>query len=357
MHLQLFPLCFKLLELSKYNEYQKRTVNLVGTMNGTDLESFNKTYLSTAFITECIIVLPTVFGNFLLIYCITRYRALHTRSYILIANLAVSDLMFGLIFLPFDMLSVAVKEIRENKTACLLRNALMFDFIGASTFILLIISIERFIAVTYPLWHLKLSKKMVFGAIGMAWTLSTVLSILPLLGWNSWNYSKKCKDKWHDSLTNGYKTLIVVIYVTTIFICICLFIKVVVTTFAFLNNQMNNSGNILRYSTRTVRTSVEKTKLLILVLGVFVLCWGPYCVVVILNTFIISENQQTLLAEMYCGLLAFCNSALNWIIYGLKNRNIRQAFKRTLCKWRSRSTACSMDQSSSQFRHVSSISL
>jgi hypothetical protein len=38
-------------------------------------------------------------------------------------------------------------------------------------------------------------------------------------------------------------------------------------------------ADILRITPRQLKSSIEKTKLLILVIGVFVLCWLPYGVI------------------------------------------------------------------------------
>jgi uncharacterized membrane protein len=93
-------------------------------------------------------------------------------------------------------------------------------------------------------------------------------------------------------------------------------------------------ADILRISPRQLKSSIEKTKLLILVLGVFVLCWLPYGVIVVLELFIPRENKTIIQAKAYSSLLAFLNSSVNWIIYGLKNKNIRKAFKQILCRKR-----------------------
>jgi uncharacterized membrane protein len=67
-----------------------------------------------------------------------------------------------------------------------------------------------------------------------------------------------------------------------------------------------------------------------------VLCWLPYGVIVVLELFIPRENKTIIQAKAYTSLLAFLNSSVNWIIYGLKNKKIRKAFKQILCRKRKR---------------------
>lgn len=329
-------------------------------MNNTDQATSAKTFDLALFIIESIILLPTILGNILLIYCVSRYKKLHTRSYILIANLAASDLLFALIFLPYDMSAFGFPEIRKNKLTCLLRNVLLLTFVGASVFNLLVISFERYLAIAYPLWHLKLSRRWLIVAIVSSWSLSTFISVLPLSGWNSWNSSRRCIHSWFTILTGEYKTILFFTYTTSVFISFVLFVKVVTKALTFLNESSTTTGdiNIRRLSARRLQRSIEKTKLLLLVLGLFVLCWGPYCMIDVLDSYIFKGNDQIDSVKRYSGLLALCNSGINWIVYGLKNDNIRHAFKLTLCKWKKSSTGLPINESSiQQLSQVSSLSL
>lgn len=310
-------------------------------MNNTNNTDLHRTFLSVVFITEGIVIAPTIFGNLLLIYCIKRYKALHARSYILIGSLAVSDLLFGLLFLPYDMLTVAFPIMREYKITCLLRAVLLYGLVGASNTNIFIISLERHIALTYPLWHLKLSWRWLAGSIAVAWIMPLLMAVLPVVGWNSWNVDLKCVYKWKDAISSSFLMLWSYSNVSLLVISCILFFKVVFTTFSFLNNKSPQRGQfgVQRQLSVTRRTSIEKTKVLILIVGFFVLCWGPYCLLIIVKPFIQEQSKQRKqidMAEKYSGFLAVCNCTLNWVIYGLKNKRIRHTFKLTLCGRRSR---------------------
>jgi len=178
-----------------------------------------------------------VFGNLLLIYCIKHYKTFHTRSYILIANLAVSDFLIGAVFIPYDMPTVCwFPQMRQNKITCILRNAFLLTFVGDSVISLLLISLERYAAIAYPLWHLKLSPNWLIGLIVLAWSFSSILAILPLMGWNSWNTTLKCTRRWNDTYARDYKVMWILICVLTIIISIILFIRVVIITFRMLDS-------------------------------------------------------------------------------------------------------------------------
>jgi len=126
--------------------------------------------------------------------------------------------------------------MRQNKITCILRNAFLLTFVGDSVINLLLISLERYAAIAYPLWHLKLSPNWLIGLIVLAWSFSSILAILPLMGWNSWNTTLKCTRRWNDTYARDYKVMWILICVLTIIISIILFIRVVIITFRMLDS-------------------------------------------------------------------------------------------------------------------------
>ena len=82
----------------------------------------------------------------------------------MIANLAVSDFLIGAVFIPYDMSTVGFPQMRQNK----ITNAFLLTFVGASVVNFLLISVERYAAIAYPLWHLKLSPNWLIGSIVLA---------------------------------------------------------------------------------------------------------------------------------------------------------------------------------------------
>lgn len=283
---------------------------------------------------EWIVIPPIVFGNLLIIYSIYRFRMFHTRSYMLIANLAVSDLLVGLIYLPYDILYWNFKWIRQRKAMCILKFVLQHEFVGASVFNLLVISIDRYAAITYPLWRLQLSTKWTKIAIMVSWLASTVIAVVPFATVNSYDASNNCTFRWSMNFPIEYEISTFSVYMLAIIISFVLYSLVARRTFGILkrNEQKgHNSPSVNQYSFRRLISSYETTKIMILVLGVFVLCWLPYGVAVTVD-YIAPLGPIGKTAKFIGGMLALLNSALNWIIFGVKNKNIRKSFKIIFCK-------------------------
>lgn len=318
---------------------------------------YDDTFFLSVFITEGIIIIPTIFGNLLLVYSIIRFRTLHKRSYILICNLALSDLLFGLLFIPYDMISFVVPEVRQNKLTCLLREFLLLGLVGGSVMNMLVISIERYTAIKYPLWHFKLSQKCLVIPISFSWLTSIFIAVLPLFGWNSWNTTLKCTYQWIDALNPKFLTLWLSINVIAVFISFAMFIAVFVTISAIVNKRNSITNPLMhRTSVHGLRSSFEKTKLFTLILGVFAFCWGPYSITVSLKPLFPSERENFSRVLKYSSLLAISNSGINWIILGLRNKRIRHAIKTTLSPFKRWAFQTQYDTSLHQLRSVSSVS-
>lgn len=64
--------------------------------------------------------------------------------------------------------------------------------------------------------------------------------------------------------------------------------------------------------------------------GAFVICWTPGLVTLLLDGLLGKESHANDY-EKFCLVIAECNSLVNPIIYSLRDKEMRQTFKRILC--------------------------
>lgn len=275
-----------------------------------------------------ITIVPAVFGNSLILVSLFRFRRLRSRVNILIGNLAVSDLLLGLIAIPFDIVFLHVQTLQEEKFPCLFRQTLNVTLFDASIMGLFCISLERYIAIVHPLKHAKLCrKKRLFILLGICWSMAIIIGTIPLMGWNKWEQGMLCLNElvWHGKY-KGIQYFTICSFMITNFI---MYVKVMRTAWR-RHKQTRLSGTSDTHSQRHISISqkdVRKTKIMVLVLGIFAFCWGPYCIMIIAETFFVHKNIKLIIVRKFFGCLGMLNSGLNWIVYGVKNKNFRQAFK------------------------------
>ncbi|XP_045161636.2 tyramine receptor Ser-2-like isoform X2 [Mercenaria mercenaria] len=71
---------------------------------------------------------------------------------------------------------------------------------------------------------------------------------------------------------------------------------------------------------------------LIIVVVLFVICWLPYCISMLLSIYIHGSVPREF--HMFTLLIGYANSGCNPIVYGLMNQRFKVGFKRLFCFWK-----------------------
>lgn len=305
------------------------------------------------------ILILDVFGNCLVIGAILRYRRLRTITNYFIISLAVSDLLIAALSMPF----------RIHHTL----NSLCFDlgiticefwvFVDllcscASVTNLSLISVDRFLALTFPLNYRSLmTKRRGVAAIVFVWGYSGLIASLSFMNWSEnaqTTANVECfkSDKYYYTfaITAGFflPLIILVINYSLVF-------KVAFTQAKKLQllksaamepaelseNDANlesrpsvvSMGRIERKTRRSILRELKATKTLAIVIGTFIVCWLPFFIIMFVVQFCtnclgnIHPTARQFVATVFVYVLPFLNSAVNPIIYSSFNSDFRSAFK------------------------------
>ena len=287
----------------------------------------DEAFIIFSYVLFAVIGIPTVFGNALIIVSIAKFRHLRSNMHILIGNLALSDLLIGLSII-LQVIAYFHRNLALQKYFCLSQNAVFVISLGTSSLNLLAISIERFVAVKFPLKHrLKFTKRITRNIVCVCWTYYVIVASLPLMGWNAFHDDVIICDTdlvW----THGYDILLfggllVIMIVNGILAW-------------FVIKIINADPKCIRYSPSSsfklynVVANRRRTKMMLIVYGVFAICWTPYVLVSLGMEFY--NGPEVRCARQWCICTGIVNSALNWIIYGLGNRTFREAFRAVLTR-------------------------
>lgn len=285
----------------------------------------DRAFIIFSYVLFAVIWFPTVFGNLLIIVSIAKFRHLRSNMHILIGNLAISDLLIG-VSIILQVISNFAKDLAVDKYFCLGQNAVFVMSLGTSSLNLLAISIERFVAVKYPLKHrLKFTRNTTKTLICVCWGYYTVVAWLPLMGWNDFKGDVPICDtdlvwtKAYDVVIFG--GLLIILAVNGVLVGFV--IKIISANSHSLRYIPSSSFRILN-----AMGNLRRTKMMLIVFGVFGLCWAPYLIVSLEMVFY--DKPEVRCARQWCTCTGIVNSALNWIIYGLANRNFREAFQAVL---------------------------
>ena len=269
-------------------------------------------------IIESIIIIPTIFGNLLLLICIGKFRSLRSRSNILIANLAVADFLVGALLIPSDIAGMLLQDLSGDEFFCLVELSMYTCLLGASVLNNFVISLERFFVICCPLWYARnFRRKVLYFLVASLWIVIIIVSALPFFGLKrKWPFPTPCSSDFVFTLE--YKVFISLLIVSTLIASFILYGCVMKTAVDQLKKTLSSVEN------RHVRKYAKRTWLMMAIFGVFVLCWSPYVILVTLTAFY--HVKHLFRIRKWMTLLGLFNSGLNWIVYGLMNRRFRKAF-------------------------------
>ena len=143
---------------------------------------WRKTYLTedtyrplvTVTVISMVIVLPTILLNALVIFVVATRRRLQTNSNILLACLAATDLLTGLVVQPIAI-TVELRRILGVGPFCTVEKMFVVcsSLIGITSFShLVLISIDRYIAIKDPLRYKNIvTKKWIRIGVLLAWVV------------------------------------------------------------------------------------------------------------------------------------------------------------------------------------------
>lgn len=302
----------------------------------------------------CLLIALTVGGNVLVCLVVCAYRRLRCLTNCFIVSLAVTDLLLGVLVLPFSALLQLSNDWPFGAVFCNFYISMDVMLCTASILTLLAISVDRYLAVTMPLRYtsMVLPWKVAVAMISV-WTVSLAVSFLPIqMGWNTVNGTvqnqgpaasqRSCRFELNrpyvltDSLLTFYLPLIAMCWTYLKILRIARTQAKRITssrpTCVTTYNSKSSSTVTTVVSNVTAITLREHkaTVTLAAVIGAFVVCWLPYFIMFTVLGLQEHPDPNTVPEYPIVLWLGYANSALNPILYGALNRDFRSAYSHIL---------------------------
>ena len=277
------------------------------------------------------ITIVAVLGNFLTVIAILKFKHLQTKSNILILSLSCSDVVCVLCWMILEVINVALKLCKANLKLYVwlyMTNAL---FLQISHLHLIMISIERYIAIFHGLhYHKLINKKRFWILVGFCWVLPLIVSVA-ITPWisdlNKENHSCGYGDIWTQ--------LNVQIYTVSYFICFCLVVYLYLHIFKAAKSQKQQINALQIGGQRTGRkVNLKATKTLSLLLAAYFIAWTPYFINILVKFFTPAMDISLYVILYHMTFkIALMNSAVNFFIYAYNKKDFKVAYKLLLgCK-------------------------
>lgn len=288
----------------------------------------------------------SLFGNVIIIYIVRKNRRMRNLTHYLIVNMAVADLLITVLHMPYRLQiqltnshALLVSGL-TGKLICKLVGYSQDVSIASSIFTLMGISIDRFMAVVFPLRRTALSHKARY-VLAPIWIISIVICS-PLLYVNKMEKHEGkfyCYEEWApllESETAGrYYTFIqfVLFYIVPLIVVTVLYSCI---AFKVWNRQVPGRRHLPRARCYSVARR-KLLRMLIIIVCFFAACWLPYHVVFLLQFFdekyLYCDIPETIM--FYCLFAGHSNSAINPCVYFAIHKEYRkgllQIIRRACC--------------------------
>eukprot|EP00058_Branchiostoma_floridae_P023562 XP_002609052.1 hypothetical protein BRAFLDRAFT_84868 [Branchiostoma floridae] len=334
-----------------------------------------------------------IFSNVSVLIVVMKTPPLHTLTLLFVLNLCTTDLLHSLFVTPFFLASSGQGAWTYGTVACDVTGFLDSLFTYSSIATICVISVERYYSIVRPMVHAAhMTLVTALSVIAFIWIQAVCLAVAPLVGWNRYVFDPQQLQCTYDWMARGSgKSYVIVISCWYFYIPACVVLvmysciysaamkasrqvlpqpsplmpegqptsspvlngntkdpidlangqKIFVITTADAEAGPSTSDDGGRHKSATnkqdqtqkthtqVSESLKATKTLMLVVGVFLLTWGPYFTVSTIVAILgVSSQLKLAIGPLKC--LAHISFAINAFVYGWLNRQVRLELMRTL---------------------------
>ncbi|XP_032391461.1 somatostatin receptor type 5 [Etheostoma spectabile] len=266
-------------------------------------------------------------GNTLVIHVVVNYTKNESVTNIYILNLAIADELF-MLGLPFLAVQNALLYWPFGSLMC--RVVMTVDAINqfTSIFCLTVMSVDRYLAVVHPIRSFWWRRPRVAKAISATVWGGSIVVVLPVVVFaDVLKDDGNCSIVWPEP-AEVWKTSFIVYTCTVGFFCpllvICLCYLLIVIKVRSVGKRAQATSSRRRKSERKI------TRMVVVVVAVFVFCWLPFYILNIVNLLMVLPGDFRGL-YFFVVVLSYANSCANPILYGFLSDNFKRGFRKALC--------------------------
>ncbi|KAK7926264.1 hypothetical protein WMY93_008574 [Mugilogobius chulae] len=266
-------------------------------------------------------------GNVLVMYGVVRYTKMKTATNIYIFNLALADAL-ATSTLPFQSAKYLMGTWPFGELLCKAVIAIDYYNMFTSIFTLTMMSVDRYIAVCHPVRALDFRTPakakiinvciwLLSSAVGVPVTIMAVTNVMS--EGNTVCMLQFPEPDWYWDTVTKICVFIFAFVVPVLVITVCYGLMILrLKSVRLLSGSKEKDRNLRRI-----------TRMVLVVVAAFVICWTPIHIFIIVRT-IVPINQNNLLVKASWHLsiaLGYTNSSLNPVLYAFLDENFKRCLR------------------------------
>ncbi|CAM1332759.1 GPR161 (predicted) [Pycnogonum litorale] len=338
------------------NPYANRLMDRNDSARDFETSSFGHTAIEASGL--ALVAFVSILGNFIVALSLFKRQQLINPSNRLVFSLTASNFLFGVLVLPFAVVSRIQKQWVFGIFWCNVNGFITTLVTVASTLTIAVIAVDRYYAIVKPMIYTsKMTNTRAVGIIFGVWFHAFVCSTPPLMGWSRYAYQSdvySCMIQWrgHRYYTCFFITICFIIPLSMMLICYYLIFQVARTqcakiTVGVLGKSLHEitptlisatlqcpettqaSINFRSKPTWTVQPDTKPIKsiwTICIIFGGYVMPNVPFVVWLLIK---IAFDHPVLphWFGFWSHLLFYSSSANYFFVYGLYNRSIRKQIR------------------------------
>ncbi|XP_056323320.1 trace amine-associated receptor 13c-like [Danio aesculapii] len=258
----------------------------------------------------------TVFLNLLVIISISHFKKLHTPTNMIILSLSVADMLIGLIVIPIQ----AIKQIETcwyfGHTFCGLNFILIGVIFSASFSNLVLIAVDRYVAVCHPLQYpQKITMAKMLMCICLCWVYYSAYNTALVINNGYFDTSYRTDVCYGQCfIMMSFSWTLTDLFMCFIFPCVIM-ITLYSRIFYVVHQQVKVINSLMKGGKCVTEGSVKRKSeskaalTLGIIVSVYLLCYIPYYICTL------TVNSSTTITVLEWTV--YTNSGVNPLIYAL----------------------------------------
>ncbi|KAM4614729.1 opsin-1, short-wave-sensitive 1 [Polymixia lowei] len=267
--------------------------------------------------------------NFIVLFVTAKYKKLRVPLNYILVNISLA----GFIFVTFSVSQVFVSTMKGyyflGHTMCALESCMGSIAALVTAWSLAILSLERYLVICKPFGAFKFGHNHALAAVAFTWFMGIGCATPPFFGWSRYipeGLGCSCGPDWYTHNEEFHCSSY-----TNFLMVTCFFAPLAIIIFSYsqLLGALRAVAAQQAESVSTQKAEKEVSRMVIVMVGSYLVCYSPYCIAALYFSISTEENKDYRLVTIPA---FFSKSACvyNPLIYAFLNKQFNACIMETV---------------------------